>query len=168
MQVIRKQVIALLIGAATITGVMIPAAAQAAPAEQNPPVTISNEMAATSIGIDVFTKVVDATGKIYQIVSDAIEQNQNRSGYVKALTEGTFYDTRQQYNVMVINTGNRYSANLQNIVYEANVRASGYPTFRIIVFSSGTFTNHGDGSYINWAFRGWFTRDGMTVNFRRP
>ncbi|MGW4208511.1 hypothetical protein ACWEIJ_11050 [Lentzea sp. NPDC004789] len=165
MHVIRKQVIALLIGAATITGAMIPAAAQAAPAA---PVSTSGEMAVQSVGIDVFTKSLDITNKIIKVVQDAIEHGQNRDGYVKSLMEGAFYDARQQYNVMVINTGNRYSANLQNVVYEANVHGSGYPSFRVIVFSSGTFTNQGDGGYGNWAFRGWFTRDGMTVNFRRP
>lgn len=42
--------------------------------------------------------------------------------------------------------------------------------FDIYVFKSGTFRNNGDGSYINWAFYGNFTRsaDGKTVTFTEP
>ncbi|HEV7980340.1 hypothetical protein [Amycolatopsis sp.] len=169
MHPIRNQITALLLGAATVTGIMLPAAtAQAAPVEQHSPAVISSEMAALGISVDVVTNTVNITGKLYSIISAAIAQNQNRSGYVKSLMEGSFYDARQRYNVMVIKAGHNYTANLKNIVYDATVHGSDYPAFRVIVFSSGTFTNRGDGGWINWAFRGWFNRDGMTVNFRRP
>ncbi|MBJ3792196.1 stress protein, partial [Bacillus sp. OA1] len=36
------------------------------------------------------------------------------------------------------------------------------------VFEDGEFTNKGDGGWINWAFRGWFDRDGGHVKFYRP
>ncbi|MFP3821487.1 stress protein, partial [Bacillus sp. SIMBA_008] len=36
------------------------------------------------------------------------------------------------------------------------------------VFEDGSFTNKGDGGWINWAFRGWFDRDGDHVEFHRP
>ncbi|MCM3738638.1 stress protein, partial [Bacillus cytotoxicus] len=29
-------------------------------------------------------------------------------------------------------------------------------------------TNQGDGGWINWAFRGWFDRNGNHVKFHRP
>lgn len=125
-------------------------------------------MAAQSVSLDVFTKTVDISGKLVNIITEAIKHNQNREGYVKSLTEGAFYDARQQYNVMVIKEGHSYTANLNNIVFDANISGGGYPTFKVLVFSSGTFTNHGDGGYINWAFKGWFDRNGMTVHFRRP
>jgi hypothetical protein len=38
----------------------------------------------------------------------------------------------------------------------------------VFVFKEGTFVNHGDGGYINWAFRGEFKRDGDTVDFSAP
>ncbi len=37
--------------------------------------------------------------------------------------------------------------------------------FGIWVFEDGEFTNKGDGGWINWAFRGWFDRDGGHVKF---
>ena len=168
MHLIRNRVVALLLGAAAITGFTLPAAAQAAPAEQSSPAAISSDMGAQSVSIDIFTKAVDVSGKLVDIVTQAIAHNQNREGYVKSLMEGAFYDARQQYNVMVIKVEHSYTANLDNVVFDANVSGSGYPTFKVLVFSSGTFTNHGDGGWINWAFRGWFDRNGMTVHFHRP
>ncbi|MCY9376009.1 hypothetical protein MOF34_12935 [Bacillus sp. T17B1] len=38
----------------------------------------------------------------------------------------------------------------------------------IWVFEDGSFTNKGDGGWINWAFRGWFDRDDSTVETHRP
>jgi hypothetical protein len=166
---IRKEVVALFLSASAATGIMLPTSdAQAASVKEYSPIAISNEMTAQGFTVDVVTNTVNITGKIYKIVSDAIAQAQNREGYVRSLMEGSFYDARQKYNAMVIKASHKYTANLQNVVYDATVRGSGYPDFRIIVFSSGTFTNHSDGGWINWAFRGWFTRDGMTVHFRRP
>ncbi|MCY9402193.1 stress response protein YvgO, partial [Bacillus haynesii] len=33
---------------------------------------------------------------------------------------------------------------------------------------SGQFTNQGDGGWINWAFKGWFDRNGQNVTVRKP
>ena len=37
--------------------------------------------------------------------------------------------------------------------------------YEIFVFEDGTFSNGGDGGYINWAFGGGFTADGNDVTF---
>lgn len=46
--------------------------------------------------------------------------------------------------------------------------ASGRGVFDLYVFDRGTFSNDGDGGYINWAFYGDFTRDGSKVAFEPP
>ncbi|GAA2841267.1 stress protein [Crossiella cryophila] len=162
---IQRKLTAALLGAAAIGGALLPVAtAQAAPAPQESAVAAAQ---AAGFSIDVTKSVVDITNRLYDIISNSIAHNQNRSGFVNGIMEGSFYDAGQRYNVMVTKQNHPYTANLHNIVYDAIVH-SGYPDFRVIVFESGTFTNRGDGGHINWAFRGWFTRDGMTVNFRKP
>ncbi|MFF9654095.1 hypothetical protein [Streptomyces sp. NPDC014622] len=168
MHILRRRATALFLGAATLGSVLVPASvAAAAPAKQDTVVAQAGEVRAAGITVDVTKSVVDISKRLYNIISQAIERKQNRSGYVKSLMEGSFYDAGQRYNVMVIKADHRYTANLKHIVYDAKVKGGGYPTFRVIVFESGVFTNRGDGGYINWAFRGWFKRDGMTVTFRK-
>ncbi|MDK1472915.1 hypothetical protein QNO07_05625 [Streptomyces sp. 549] len=168
MNTFRKQATVLVVGAATLGSLLVPASmAAAAPAKQNTAVTQPGEVRAAGIKIDVVTSTVDISNRLYNIISQAIAHKQNRSGYVKSLREGAFYDARERYNVMIIKADHKYSSNLKRIVYDAKVKGGNYPTFRVIVFESGSFTNRGDGGYDNWAFRGWYKRDGMTVNFRK-
>jgi hypothetical protein len=156
------------LGAATVAGIALPAAAVAAPVGQNSGAVNAAPARVTGISIDVTTNVLDLTTKVYEIVSQSIAHNQNRPGYVKALMEGAFYDARQKYNVVVVKADHPYTANLSHVVYDATVHGSGYPSYRIMVFETGSFTNRGDGEFINWAYRGWFDRNGMTVTFRKP
>ncbi|QBI54066.1 stress protein [Streptomonospora litoralis] len=167
---VLKRMSAVAIGAATAAGVLAPAQLAAAePAASAPHAPAAATQAQTmGVRIDLGSAVVGITDKIYSIAVNAIERSQNRSGYVKSLTEGAFYDAGQTYNVMVVKADHPYSHDLDNIVYDGTVHASGYPTFRVLVFDSGVFTNEGDGGYINWAFKGWFDRSGMTVDFRKP
>lgn len=37
----------------------------------------------------------------------------------------------------------------------------------MIVFESGQFTNHGDGGWVDWGFRGWYERNGGHVKSDR-
>ncbi|MFE5511962.1 hypothetical protein ACFQ9J_15290 [Streptomyces sp. NPDC056529] len=53
---------------------------------------------------------------------------------------------------------------LQGVRSDVKV-TSDYGTYRVIAFESGTFTNHGDGGWINRGFKGWFDRDGGSVTF---
>ncbi|KAI3433377.1 hypothetical protein D9Q98_003194 [Chlorella vulgaris] len=63
-------------------------------------------------------------------------------------------------NVMVFNLqqGHQFDASNDDIQYFDSITCDGI-TFGVWAFCSGTFTNEGDGGYINWAFRGSFTRD---------
>lgn len=105
---------------------------------------------------------------IGQAIADAKKTADNRSGFVKGAMEKTFFEAGQTYNVMVMNLSQGYNSNnLQGIQYFDTVDYDGV-TFGVWVFEKGTFVNEGDGGYINWAFRGWFERDGNTVNFHSP
>ncbi|WP_340966308.1 stress protein [Bacillus sp. PPSBB_11] len=81
---------------------------------------------------------------------NAANANTNREGFVKGLMESAFYETR-----------------FNGVKTFATVKY-GSITYGVWVFENGSFTNKGDGGYINWAFRGWFDRNGGFVNFRRP
>jgi hypothetical protein len=73
------------------------------------------------------------------------------------------------YNVMVCRKPSSDASGLRGIIYDGN--ASFYGTeFKVYAFTNGTFTNKGDGGYINWAFKGWYDRSngGKTVIFRQP
>ena len=113
-----------------------------------------------SLGLDVN---IDALG-IAQAISDAVHDDQDRGAFVKNLMESTYYSTGQQYNVMVFNLGQGYQDQFNETQFYASAVYQNL-TFGIWAFESGDFTNQGDGGWINWAFKGWFSRDGNTVHF---
>ncbi|MFF3652610.1 stress protein [Streptomyces sp. NPDC002181] len=168
----RKRAALMLVSSVAAAGVLVPstaAFAADAPAQSRPAAVqgaVPGEAGTLAGKIDVGSALIDITKKIMDIVTDAIERKQNRSGYVKSLMEGAFYQTGQRYNVMVINNANSYTPKLRGVVYDAKVSGI-HGTYRVLVFESGEFTNHGDGGWINWAFRGWFDRNGGHVKFRR-
>ncbi|MGW5849008.1 stress protein [Streptomyces sp. NPDC055254] len=172
MRINRKRMAIMIVSSIAAAGVLVPSAASyaaEAPAQSRPAAVqgvAPGEVGALAGRVDVASAVLDITQKIFNIVNEAIERGQNRSGYVKSLMEGAFYESGQRYNVMVINDANRYTPNLHGVVYDAKVSGI-HGKYRVLVFESGQFTNHGDGGWINWAFRGWFDRDGGYVNFRR-
>ncbi len=169
MQLRRRRVTTLAVSTAVLTGLLLPGTALAAApgATAPPPAAARPAPASAQAGkVDVASAVLDITQRIIRIVNDAIERKQNRSGYVKSLMEGAFYEAGQRYNVMIINDANRHTARLNGVVYDAKVSGI-HGKYRVLVFESGEFTNHGDGGWINWAFRGWFDRDGGHVKFRR-
>ncbi|GAA4788356.1 MULTISPECIES: stress protein [Streptomyces] len=169
----RKHLTTGIVASVAAAAVLVPAAAaHAAPAPASQPHAAAAQgvlpgaFGAQAGKVDVASAVLDITKKIFNIVNDAIERKQNRSGYVKSLMEGAFYESGQRYNVMVMNDNIRHTANLRGVVYDARVSGI-HGRYRVLVFESGQFVNHGDGGWINWAFRGWFDRNGSTVNFRR-
>ncbi|MEW1722827.1 stress protein [Streptomyces sp. NPDC093109] len=170
----RTRIATTVVSSVLALGILLPTAAQAAtqaPVAPKPRPVAPQSVEASRVGalgakVDVASALVDITKKILSIVTDAIERKQNREGYVKSLMEGSFYQANQRYNVMIIKNSNKISHSLKGVVYDAKVSGI-HGTYRVLVFESGKFTNHGDGGYINWAFRGWFDRNGMTVNFRR-
>ena len=104
------------------------------------------------------TANVDVLG-IANAIANAVKTEQNRDGFVKNLSETTFYQAGQKYNVMVFNLNQEYEDRFNNTVFYGSAVYDG-GTFGIWAFESGEFTNKGDGGYLNWAFKGAFTRDG--------
>lgn len=113
-----------------------------------------------SVGLNVN---VDALG-VAQAISDAVHSDQDRGAFVKNLMESTYYSAGQQYNVMVFNLGQDYQEQFNGVQFYGSVMYQNL-TFGIWAFESGDFTNQGDGGWINWAFKGSFSRDGNTVHF---
>ncbi|TDD63233.1 stress protein [Kribbella antibiotica] len=171
MRTTYQRLMALLMAGAASAAVLVPAtAAQAAPAAA-PVASIAAAPAATAADpgprVEVIAASVNITKQLIKLIDGAIRANQNRAGYVKSLSEAAFHEADGQYNVMVINDANRRVWSLSDVVYEA--KASGHHgTYHIFVFKAGFIRNEGDGGYINWAYQGWWNRDGKTVNFHRP
>ena len=109
---------------------------------------------------------VDVLG-IAETVSDAVHADQDRGAFVKNLMESTYCAVGEQYNVLVFNLGQSYQDRLNEVKFYGSATYQNL-TFGIWVFERGEFTNQGDGGWINWAFRGWFERDGNTVKFNIP
>ncbi|MFE3068922.1 stress protein [Streptomyces sp. NPDC059247] len=181
----RKRAALTVISAVVAAGVLLPSTASyaasvsaaPAPASYAAPGPVVNTAALKgqlappktqgfAVAVEVIVAVVGLAEKVYNITVASLEKKQNREGYVKSLMEGAFYDAGQRYNIMVINNANSISTNLHGVQFDARIK-SDYGTYRVIVFESGTFTNHGDGGWINWAFKGWFDRNGGNVTFHR-
>ena len=169
MGILSRKMTAAVVGAAIVGGVVLPSAsAMAAPVQHSVPTSAAG---AKGIGVDAFSHVLDITKTILDAIEAANKLKENRPGYVKSLLEAAFNDQQlhENYNVMVINTGNKFNFDLNNVVYDAVAHDSGYPDFHIYVFESGRFENQGHGGYENWAFKGWFDRPGNAgvVNFHK-
>ncbi|AIU83239.1 MULTISPECIES: hypothetical protein [Bacillus] len=123
----------------------------------------SSDVSAKDVGLNID---VDLLG-IGNSIADAIKSAQNRDGFVKNLMESSFYASGQKYNVMVFNLSQEYEDHFNGVQFYGSAVYDGI-TYGIWVFEDGSFTNKGDGGWINWAFRGWFDRDGDHVEFHRP
>ncbi|WP_346997255.1 stress protein [Bacillus velezensis] len=123
----------------------------------------SSDASAKDVGLNID---VDLLG-IGNSIADAIKSAQNRDGFVKNLMESLFYASGQKYNVMVFNLSQEYEDHFNGVQFYGSAVYDGI-TYGIWVFEDGSFTNKGDGGWINWAFRGWFDRDGDHVEFHRP
>lgn len=109
---------------------------------------------------------VDLLG-IGNAIASSVTAGQNREGFVKNLMNTAFYSAGQRFNVMVFNLSQPYDERFRGVQLYASANYSGV-IYGIWVFEDGEFTNQGDGGWINWAFRGWFDRDGGHVVFRKP
>lgn len=123
----------------------------------------SSDVSAKDVGLNID---VDLLG-IGNSIADAIKSAQNRDGFVKNLMESSFYASGQKYNVMVFNLSQEYEDHFNGVQFYGSAVYDGI-TYGIWVFEDGSFTNKGDGGWIDWAFRGWFDRDGDHVEFHRP
>lgn len=158
---IRTTLTAAVLGAATIAGVLLPAAAaQAAPAEAPNAVSKAGKSDLADAGFVI-------ASQINKIVSEAHAQSSNRAGYVKSLQEGVWWSINRRLNVLVIKARHPYDAQFSGVAFDRVVSADGFPAFRVVAFQSGTVTNKGDGGYINWAYAGSFNRSGNKVTFYR-
>lgn len=106
---------------------------------------------------------------IGQAIKNAVKSGKNRNACVKGLMEAATPEANKGgYNVMVFNMRQGYKTDIRNTVaFFTQVHCDGIP-FGVWIFDKGTFTNQGDGGFINWAFYGTFRRegkDGKTVIF---
>ncbi|MUL43234.1 stress protein [Streptomonospora sp. PA3] len=96
----------------------------------------------------------------------AIDED-NRGEFVRRAVDEAFQASGGRYNVIMMNLSQGYEERLEAKRLYANVRW-GSINYGLWIAEAGEFTNTGDGGYINWAMKGWFDRDGMTVRFHRP
>jgi hypothetical protein len=134
-------------------------------ATKTPPMA-AKEPFTPEVGISLSVDV-DVLG-IAEAIASSVSRGQNRSGFVKDLMEKSFYAADQKYNVMVFNMSQEYEDQFQGVQLYASTTYDTDIIYGIWLFESGDFTNKGDGGWINWAFRGWFDRDGSHVKFRQP
>lgn len=111
---------------------------------------------------------IDPVG-IGQVIDNAVRSAKNRDACVKGLMEAAVPEANKGgYNVMVFNMRQGYETDIRNTaVFFKQVNCDGIP-YGVWIFDTGTFTNQGDGGFINWAFYGTFKRegkDGKTVIF---
>jgi hypothetical protein len=103
-------------------------------------------------------------------INNLVVASKNRPGFVKGLMEQATYAARGKYNVMVFNMSQPYNRNIRGVKFFKQANYQGVP-YGIWIFEDGTFTNKGDGGFINWAFNGRFQRSGNqghTVTFQKP
>lgn len=101
---------------------------------------------------------------IGESIGGAISAAQNRDAFVINVRNTVWYNAGQRYNVMVFNLNVAHEERFSGVKFYGSVNYNGI-IYGIWVFESGTFKNNGDGGYINWAFRGWYDRDGGYVRF---
>ncbi|MER7623010.1 RICIN domain-containing protein [Streptomyces sp. NPDC126503] len=106
-----------------------------------------------------------------------------RENFVKGLLEMLTNHTGGHYNIMIFDIKgknafgdpwfvNHYTQNLRDVAFQGDVEyhdetSREDQTYRIWIFSGGgSFTNHGDGGWINWGFYGLWDRNGSTIDFR--
>ncbi|MFI5987259.1 hypothetical protein ACIBEA_41120 [Streptomyces sp. NPDC051555] len=155
-----------LVGAVAVTGLLLPATAQAATAPA-PAATVASQQAGT-MGTGWKTEiVVDAMGQIAGIIGNVlndIRMEKDRPAFVHRQLDDTM-KAYPNHNVMIINDNLNYSLDIQGVVANARV-TQGSATYRVLAFKSGTIVNRGDGGWSNWGFGGWFDRNGGSVTFR--
>lgn len=108
---------------------------------------------------------VDVLG-IGQAIASKVNADQNREGFVKNLMETSFHEAGGNYNVMVFNLSQDYEERFTGVQLYGSA-TYGDVVYGIWVFEEGEFTKKGDGGWINWAFKGFFDRNGDYVKFHK-
>ncbi|MET8981197.1 stress protein [Streptomyces sp. NPDC004539] len=159
---LRTSLVALpLVTAALLSAVALPAHAANPSVER--PVAIAADAPTPKVSVHMDkgahgVRVAEAISKI---------KEKNRGEFVKKAVNAAFMQSGRRYNVVIMNLSQDYDERLQGERLYANIRY-GSINYGLWIADKGKFANKGDGGYINWGFRGWFKRDGMTVTFRRP
>ncbi|MBP2478471.1 hypothetical protein JOF53_007343 [Crossiella equi] len=91
----------------------------------------------------------------------------NRDQFVRQAVDKAFEVAGGRYNVMLFNLSVGYQRQLQGEHFYGGVKWDGV-YYGLWIFEAGHFENLGDGGYINWGFKGWFTKNVGKVDFRRP
>jgi hypothetical protein len=105
-------------------------------------------------------------------ITRTIGAAKDRGAFVRALLEEVKSKTGGNLNIMVFNMQQNFDFNPPPNTFQFtqttfNGGLAGNITYGVWVFNSAvTFTNRGDGGFINWAFFGVFTRNGGTVTFQ--
>lgn len=167
MSILRTGIAASAITAGALLAPAVMAPASAASATQSTAAS-SPQLTAGSSAPSVIWGSIDLANKIWKAVQKYTEINQNREGLVRSLLEAAWYETGESHNVLVIKDDHPKDIQVEGVVSDATYSFDDYPTFRVIVFESGTVTNQGDGGFINWTFRGWWDRQDSTVTFHKP
>lgn len=105
--------------------------------------------------------------QLIQYIDGKVQKSANRPGFVRSMCNEFFYDLNGQYNIMLFNLNQDHVPDLKGVAFYRNIRYDGIP-YGLWVFDSGTFTNKGDGGYINWCMFGSHERkgkDGKEVAF---
>jgi len=91
-------------------------------------------------------------------ISEAVKSADNREGFVKDVTYQAYYNAgQQQYNVIVQNLSQDHEFQLNGVAGYISANYDGVQ-YGVWLFDSGTFTNKGDGGYINWSGYGYLNR----------
>lgn len=107
--------------------------------------------------------------EIVRAIDNALSTSADRGAFVKSASTAAFYAAKGDANVIVFNMRQEYSFSPDpktTLFYTKNYAGI---TYGVWVFQkAATFTNKGDGGYDNWAFTGYWSRNGAVVNFRNP
>ncbi|MFF8104411.1 RICIN domain-containing protein [Streptomyces sp. NPDC016640] len=167
--------------AACVSALMVGGLAQPAQADGSVDVPVENCNAADTVAPGSF-----GSGTLSWCIIAAKQSGEQkklaREGFVKGLLEMLTNHTGGNYNIMIFDVKgknafgdpwfvNHYTENLRDVVFQGDIDYNDATsredqTYHIWVFSGGgSFTNQGDGGWINWGFYGLWDRNGSTVNF---
>ncbi|WP_019547817.1 hypothetical protein [Streptomyces sulphureus] len=146
----RGIVVAAVVGLAAVPMAASVSAAPAAPAKGG---SSSGASASADASFDVSFDALEVAKEI----ESSIKKAENREGFVKNLMNTAWYASGEEYNVVVRNLSQDYDEDLNGVQTYGSAEYDGV-TYGIWIFEDGTFTNKGDGGWINWAMRGVFER----------
>ncbi|HEV7980341.1 hypothetical protein [Amycolatopsis sp.] len=155
---LKALLVALPITALTMLGAQVPGHAAA---EQSASVVVASNKPSVTVHLDNGANGIRVANAISNI------DEKDRGKFVQRVVDTAFTVSGRRFNVIVMNLSQGYNERLQGKRMYANIRYKSI-SYGLWITEAGQFTNTGDGGWINWGFRGWFNRNGMTVTFRHP